>query len=846
MNNLKILLLVLIFLFLTTITNAQSIGFVEQASKVSTIKDQVSAKEALLVFESKFDIEFESSMEKLRKPLRIGNMYKVFVTQKTCVISIREIKSNSHVKIDFGQLTQNSFPTLKNGEIRYFQLKLEDRLEVVNQTEDLKAKFSDNQMQYEKEALIIINCNPSDLELEFNSTEPITDKKKDKDNRYLLYVKPLNQTITINHKESGAYEALVLRNLEVKEVRYFYVILPDYLRVSANQSVGIQVTFKMNQSDVYISIGDRAPVLSFGSSTVYSVPAGEHTFRFIKNGFNEDVRKIDVQEAQTIEVNLSPGTVTTPLPLSGWINVTSEPIGVDVYLNEQRVGVTPYQGKQIAGNYNLMLRYPLFYDHVLQFKMNEGATINLPTVKMKPRFGYWQLTSSPPGAEVYIDKKLMGKTPITRTEISSGEHTLKITKESYHEHNEGFTISDGDDKKFNIQLKEAFGKMEINTDPSGASIFINGQRVGTTPYENPQQASGKYDLMLTKDLYHDYKESFTISDGYNKIISTQLKEAFGKMKISSDPSGAKVFIEGIEVGVTPYENLQQPSGTLNIRLKKDLYSDTREQVVVSDGQLTEKFIPLSRNFGSLKVKASEADIYIDNIKVGSGSYTANLAPGQYKVKASRYLYNDDEREVFIILGQTEDINLTPRPRQGALSISSKPFETNGAEIHINGIKRSETTPATIPLLMGNYSVTIKKQGYLDVTQSAEVKEGREQDLLFNLQTFQGSMKQKANQYKTAKTLYGMATLAVVGTGAYFRYSAMMLGDEYKTATTNASSVYDKFEQHDLYSYIAIGAAVPLGVMTVVKMTQQKKAQRKMNLAVLPYVDGTMFYLSWKF
>ncbi len=850
MNHYKILYSVLFFLFLVN-TNAksQSLVFEEETNKVSTIMDQVPKGGALLVFESGLNLEFGSSMENLGKPERKGNLYKVFVTERTCVINIKETRTNSQVHIGFGQYSQNGYPTLKVGEKKYFMIRLEDKLEVVNQTEELKTQLHDDQMRHEKEALIVVNSNPTDLDLEFteDSSVPITEIRKDPNdvNRYLLYVKPQDQVIKINHKESGAYESIILKNLLAKEVRYFLVILPDNLRIGATTE-GIKVIFRMNQSDVYIRLDEMAPVQALESSTVFIVPAGEHTFRFIKNGFKDEILNINVQEEQTIDISLSPGTSATRLTLNRYIIVTSEPSGAEVFLNEQRVSTTPYQHKHIAGAYNLMLRYPLYYDHNEHFNLSEDANFIVPPVKMKPHFGYWQVSSSQLDAEVYLDNKLIGKTPILHSKIRSGEHNLRIKKDLYHEYNENFTIADGDDKKINVQLEEAYGLLKIITTPPGAALFIDGKQSGVTPYENRQQPSGNYNIRLSKDLYHEHLESLTLSDGENKILNIQLKEAFGQLKITSDPPGAKVFIEGVEVGVTPYENPQQPAGSLNIRLTKELYSDTREQAIVSDGQKTERFLPLSRNYGTLKVNAPEADIYIGNNKVGSGSYVANLTPGQYKLKASRYLHTDDEREVFIMLGQTENIKLSPKPRQGALSISSIPFETRGAEIYINGRKLSETTPATLPALIGNHTITIKKQGYLEVSQSIEVKENREQELVFNMQTFDGSMMQKASKHKTAKILYGSATLAAIGTGAYFSYSAMKLAKEYNTATSDATAVYDKYEQHNLYSYIAFGTAIPLGVMTLVKMAQQKKVMKKMNLTVLPSNDGMMFYLAWNF
>lgn len=538
----------------------------------------------------------------------------------------------------------------------------------------------------------------------------------------------------------------------------------------------VRVTFRLNQSDVFIRSGNNAPVKATGNSAVFSVPRGQHTFRFIKENFREEELTLDVQEEMTQDITLQAGAVTTQFALSGFILIISEPPGTEVYLNDQRVGVTPYQARHIAGDYTIRLSYPLYYDHSATFQLSEGATVSLPTVTLKPRFGYWQVTSTPTDAEVYLDDKYIGNTSLSRAQISSGNHNLKVRKALYHEHTESFTIADGDDKTLPVTLKAAFGE-----------------------------------LMVT-----------------------------------SEPSGAMVFIDGRQVGVTPYENRQQPSGTYNLKLTTDLYSDANEQVTVSDGQKTQKFVPLSKNFGTLKVTSAGADIFLDGQKVASGEYSANLPPGQYKVKSVKSLHRDDEREVFVLLGQTETVELKPLPRQGAVSIVTQPFDARNAEIFINNQKRKETTPAVIPLLIGNYTVSVKKQGYLDLSKNIEIKEGKEEELIFDMQTFEGSMAQQARRHKNAKIYYGSAALVAAGLGTYFSISANTLASDYETATNDATDIYNKMEQHQLYSYISFGAAVPLAVLAIVQSSKQKQAERKMNISAVPMKDGMIVGMAWKF
>jgi len=618
-------------------------------------------------------------------------------------------------------------------------------------------------------ALVKVNTNIKGMQ--FDSNIGIVDVVHQTDG-YWLYIAPKERRIRLMAKDFLSLDVDMPEPAEALKV-YNLVVAQKF---GGQISDLVKVTFRMNESNVNIRSGGNAPILEPSSNAVLNLPKGEHTFTFFKEGFNDLEKRINVEKEEIIDITLVPGVATSKLALSGWIIITSEPSGAEVYLNDQRVGKTPYQAKQTPGKINLRLQYPLYYEHQEQFELGEGATVTLPIVNLKPRFGYWQATSTPTGAEVFLDGKRIGVTPLSKGQISSGNHELVLRKSMYHEYKENFKIADGDEKNFSIPLKEAFGTLAITSDPSGATVYVDGREVGKTPYENKMITSGAYDVRLTMDLF----------------------------------------------------------------------SDSREQVVVTDGNKTEKFIALSKNFGTLNITAEGADIYLNDKNVGTGSYKANLTPGQYKLKATKDRHTDDTRDVFITLGQTENITLTPKPQQGGVSIVTNPFDARGAEIYINNEKQKKTTPATIPLLIGTYNVTVKKAGYLEASQSVVIKEGAEQELNFTMQTYQGSMLQTANRYKKRKLVWGAATVVAVGTGGYFRYSVSNLTNQYKTATTDATEIYDRLEQHDLFSYVAFGAAVPCAVMTIVKAAQQGKAKKKANLTLLPTKGGAVVGLAYTF
>jgi predicted HAD superfamily hydrolase len=152
----------------------------------------------------------------------------------------------------------------------------------------------------------------------------------------------------------------------------------------------------------------------------------------------------------------------------------------------------------------------------------------------------------------------------------------------------------------------------------------------------------------------------------------------------------------------------------------------------------------------------------------------------------------------------------------------------------------------IPKLIGTYEVRVKKNSYRKARQSIEVRENQERELIFNLQSLEDSLAQQAKIYRDAKIIYGTGALLSACAGAYFMYSADQLAKKYPTATSDASEVYDQMEHLRTFSYVALGASVPLGIMYIVKASQQKRTSRKIDVALFPARDGALFYITYNF
>jgi hypothetical protein len=98
--------------------------------------------------------------------------------------------------------------------------------------------------------------------------------------------------------------------------------------------------------------------------------------------------------------------------------------------------------------------------------------------------GELEVKSEPSGAKIYLDGKEVGESPIVLSDVSSGRHLIRVMKEGYEPY-ELLEVVGVDRKGVMVNLKKVVkeGELLVQTEPSGAAVYLNGRSVGRSPYE---------------------------------------------------------------------------------------------------------------------------------------------------------------------------------------------------------------------------------------------------------------------------------------------------------------------------------------------------------------------------
>jgi uncharacterized protein (TIGR02145 family) len=300
-------------------------------------------------------------------------------------------------------------------------------------------------------------------------------------------------------------------------------------------------------------------------------------------------------------------------------------------------------------------------------------------------------------------------------------YTLPIEKSTVYE----LVLSSG---KVIVTVQDEIASqfLYIRTEPANALIYIN-DRFETTGEFQRKLKPGKYTYRIEAPLYHNQAGVIHLTESKEEL-NVVLKPAFGYLEVSSTPeSSARVLIDGKEqTTTTPLKSEPLASGDYTVQVIKDMYQPATQKVTVQDGKTTPIEFTLLPNFAELSVSsATDANIFVNNQKMGTGNWHDRLSPGVYSIEVQREKHKPALQDVELVAGEKRTLMLQPTPICGSLDVLSSP---GGATIAIDG-KNFGTTPNSIgKLLIGNYTIILSKPGYATVTKSVSIVEGKTVEL----------------------------------------------------------------------------------------------------------------------
>ena len=189
--------------------------------------------------------------------------------------------------------------------------------------------------------------------------------------------------------------------------------------------------------------------------TFSDISPGTYTIRVAKQGYRTWTETTVIRADETTKVYANLEKKRT----FGRVSLDSDPKGADIYLDGWYYGTTPMTvGGITTGPHAVELKKDGFNDFTTSVTVDENAitpvTCSLVPINCPTETGCTlSVSSSPPGAMVFIDSVKKGVTPITVDGLTPDKHEIKLTYAGYNDYQGSVSLSNDETRTVDIAME---------------------------------------------------------------------------------------------------------------------------------------------------------------------------------------------------------------------------------------------------------------------------------------------------------------------------------------------------------------------------------------------------------
>jgi len=269
-----------------------------------------------------------------------------------------------------------------------------------------------------------------------------------------------------------------------------------------------------------------------------------------------------------------------PPPLTGGVVVQSEPSGAAVFLLGRRVGVTPYETNGVPAGEASYTLGTMTRTGMVMLLVRAGQKLST-NVTLEARLGTLAISSDPPGAEVWLESREKGKTPIS-LKLAAGQTTVTLKKAGLMDQTATMMVVASKTNETNVTF--AYGCVVIRSEPDGTAVRQNGEVVGRTPYTNNMMAPGQSSWQLATHGRQSTNVPVEVFDHQTNVVTVTLQKEKGVLRLTGNLPGITASLDGAGVGRLPANVLVEAGVEHTVTAEYKGAEQTKPPVRVESGK----------------------------------------------------------------------------------------------------------------------------------------------------------------------------------------------------------------------------------------------------------------------
>lgn len=348
-------------------------------------------------------------------------------------------------------------------------------------------------------------------------------------------------------------------------------------------------------------------------------------------------------------------------PTTASIRLSTVPEGVEVHLDGSRVGVTPLKIEALTfERHEIRLKLRFHRDRALQllpqdsggrrafrvrdaeldrelFTIDFSDSSSIDRVALDREHG--SLGVETPGVEgvrVYLDDEFHGTAPVTLKRVPAGVYRLRLRKEGFRTLELPVTVLGDSRITLPILMTSAEAgtapaapppapgpaelcEVTILTEPDGARVFVDGEEQGGWTPTVLQLQPGLRRLRVEKEFFEPQQVDLSFSGPKGGQVGFRLVRLRSSVHVTSDPPGARVFLNDQLYGETPMRIDGIEAGSYSIRFEKEGHRPHVQEVEVrgTKGEVVHAVLAAAVP-SAIRVRATVPGlvVYLGNVRMG--------------------------------------------------------------------------------------------------------------------------------------------------------------------------------------------------------------------------------------
>ena len=154
------------------------------------------------------------------------------------------------------------------------------------------------------------------------------------------------------------------------------------------------------------------------------------------------------------------------------------------------------------------------------------------------------IRSTPADADVFVNGKPRGKTPLALRDLELGSYNIRVAREGYAADERTLQLTarrpttsttinlraiatnrnvQGSPAKAVGDASAAVGGLDVQSRPAGARVFVNDRLAGATPIAIPGLPAGDATVRIEKDGYIPWTATVRVSAGEETAVRASLE-----------------------------------------------------------------------------------------------------------------------------------------------------------------------------------------------------------------------------------------------------------------------------------------------------------------------------------